>query len=150
MIEINYPDFALMITEHASSPRGQTLPHLRRSGHAQPVTTENHGNSGPVPRALSLLTKCCQQTEPITPRGMASENAVTSAGDRRDTLVHRTGIGDPSSWREIFDRYFGPNRSNCTFYAVLFDVSERKAVKITSKPYGMRSQESGRTTTDDL
>ena len=60
---------------------------------------------------------------------MASENAITSARNRPDTLVHRTGTGDPSSWNEIFDRYFGPNRSNCTFYAVLFDVSEGKAVK---------------------
>ena len=39
----------------ASSPRGQTLPRLRRSGHAEPVTTENHGNSGPVPRALRTM-----------------------------------------------------------------------------------------------
>jgi hypothetical protein len=39
----------------ASSPRGQTLPRLRRSGHAEPVTTENHGNSGQVPRALRTM-----------------------------------------------------------------------------------------------
>ena len=39
----------------ASSPHGQTLPHLRRSGHAEPVTTENHGNSGPFPRALRTI-----------------------------------------------------------------------------------------------
>ena len=39
----------------ASSPRGQTLPRLRRSGHAEQVTTENHGNSGPVQRALRTM-----------------------------------------------------------------------------------------------
>jgi hypothetical protein len=39
----------------ASSPRGQTLPRLRRNGHAEPVTTENHGNSGQVPRALRTM-----------------------------------------------------------------------------------------------
>src|SRR5215831_14209275 len=37
------------------SPRGQTLPRLRRNGHAEPITTENHGISDPVPGALRTM-----------------------------------------------------------------------------------------------
>jgi len=38
-----------------SSSRGQALPRLRRSGHAEPITTANHGISDPVPGALRTM-----------------------------------------------------------------------------------------------
>ena len=54
-----------MITEHASSPRGQTLPHLRRSGNAQPVTTENARQFGPGSASFVTADKMLSADEAI-------------------------------------------------------------------------------------